>query len=102
MSLVDTLRDMDIRAAYGKFDKQMKLPYAVVLGDGQQQIFADNTIYDKRNTYTVEYYFQSKSSAREDALEDGLLAAGYIYDKSEDVYIEDERVFVIYYTVWHK
>ena len=28
-----------------------------------------------------------------------LLENGYLYDKSEDVYIEDEGVFVIYYTI---
>ena len=56
----------------------------------------------KWNDYTVEYYFREKESQKEDALENAFLDNGYIYSKSEDVYIKDERAFVIYYTIWRK
>jgi hypothetical protein len=60
---------------------------------------ADNTHYWRENTYQVEYYFTEKNEALEADIEDALLAAGFNYDKSEDVFIESEDVFVIYYQI---
>ena len=101
MSIYDTLRTVHIPVAYGKFTEPQKPPYMVYLGAGQDQFTADNTYYKRRNSYDIEYYFIEKSTADEDKLEKILLDAGYKYDKSEDTYIEDEDIFVIYYTVWH-
>lgn len=69
------------------------------MGSGQDVFEADNTHYWKRNTYQIEYYFTTKSESNEAAIEEALLENGYLYDKSEDVYIESEGVFVIYYNV---
>ena len=102
MDLLTILTGLGIPAAYGKFDKPQKPPFAVYLGAGQQRYFSENTIYHKVNEYQLEYYFTKKSAVKEDALEAALLDGDYIYEKSEDTYIEDENVFVIYYTVWRK
>ena len=48
-------------------------------------------LYDLLSTGSV--------SGNEAAIEKVLLDNGLLYDKSEDVFIEDEGVFVIYYTV---
>ena len=40
-----------------------------------------------------------KNEANEDSIETALLEHGYIYEKSDDVYIESEGVFVVYYFV---
>ena len=53
-----------------------------------------------QDQYQVEYYFIDKDSKSESALEDALTNDGWLYDKSEDIYIEGEKVFVIYYDVW--
>ena len=45
------------------------------------------------------YYFKEKNEANEKAIEDILLADGYNYEKSDDVYIESEGLFVIYYYI---
>ena len=102
MELISLLQGLKLPAAYGKFSNETEPPYAIIMGAGQERFFGDNTIYSKKNDYTVEYYFRSKSRTNEEALESALLSDGYIYEKSEDVYIEDENVFVIYYTVWRK
>lgn len=102
MTLIELLHSQGLHAVYGKFDKAQPLPFAVYLGAGQQQFFSDNTVKSKWNDYTVEYYFREKESQKEDALENAFLDNGYIYSKSEDVYIKDERAFVIYYTIWRK
>lgn len=102
MNLMDIMDSLGIPAAYGKFDRPQKPPFTVYLGAGQQQFFGDDTVYSKKNDYTLEYYFIRKDEAKEDALEEALLENGYIYGKSEDTYIEDENVFVIYYDLWRK
>lgn len=74
-------------------------PYIVYIGDGQNTFEADNTIYHSRNRYQVEFYFTQKDEELEADIEQALLDAGFIYEKSEDVYIEEENVFVIYYNI---
>lgn len=100
MELLNILDGLHIPAAYGKFDKPQKPPFAVYLGEDQTRFFAENRIYAKKNVYDLEYYFEKKNSAKEDELEEALIEDGWTYEKSEDTYIEDESVFVIYYTVW--
>ena len=74
-------------------------PYISYLGDGQDNFEADDTYYHNRNRYQVEYYFTEKDEDLEAKLEKLLVDNGYLYTKSEDVYIETEGVFVIYYNV---
>lgn len=69
------------------------------IGEGQDRFKADNTIYYRRNRYRVEYYFIEKDEDKEAVIEGLLLNNGYLYDKSEDIFIEDEGVFVIYYYI---
>jgi hypothetical protein len=71
----------------------------VYIGNGQDVFEADNTHYWKQNTYQVEYYFTTKNEQNEEAIEKALLDNGFLYEKSEDVYIEDEGVFVVYYYI---
>ena len=74
-------------------------PYLVYIGNGQDNLDADNTFYWRRNRYQIEYYFTIKDEDQEAAIEKLLLDNGYLYDKTEDVYIEDQGVFVIYYNI---
>lgn len=74
-------------------------PYIVYIGAGQNDMAADNTYIWARNQYQIEYYFTKKNEAKETEIEALLLQYGYNYTKSEDVYIESEDVFVIYYNV---
>ena len=99
MSIYSTLQGTGLPCAYSHFKKPQQPPYIVYIGSGQNYMDADNTHYYRSNTYQVEYYFTTKNEQNESAIEDALLGAGYNYTKSEDVYIEDEGVFVIYYQI---
>lgn len=99
MSIFETLQSTGLPCAYSHFKNPQDPPFVVYLGNGQQTFAADNTWYHRQNAYQIEYYFTKKSSSNEDAIETALLGAGYQYDKSEDVYIEDQDIFVIYYYV---
>jgi hypothetical protein len=99
MTIYEVLQQTGLPCAYSHFKTPQDPPYLVYIGTGQDTDAADNTYRWKNNLYQVEYYFTQKSQANESAIEDKLLENGYNYTKSEDVYIEDEDVFVIYYQI---
>lgn len=98
-TLFQILQDTGLPCAYSHFTEPQSLPYIVYIGSGQDTFQADNTHYYKRNTYQIEYYFKNKNEDNEASIENALLEAGYLYDKSEDIYIESENVFMIYYYI---
>ena len=69
------------------------------IGSGQNIFRADDTHYWSENTYQVEYYYTEKDESAEADIEDTLLDNGFNFEKSEDIFIEDQNVFVIYYYV---
>ena len=103
MTLFEILNNgLDIPCAYSHFkgdDVPAEPPYLVYLGSGQRRFEADNSYYWKKNRYQIEYYFSLKDEELEEAIEQLLLDNGLLYDKSEDIYIEEQGVFVIYYYV---
>ena len=99
MTIYQTLQSTGLPCAYSHFKTDQNPPYIVYIGNGQNVLNADNTHYWRRNTYQVEYYFTTKNESNEAAIEDALLENGFIYEKSEDIYIEDQGVFVIYYYI---
>ena len=93
---------LDIPVVYSHFTKKSTPtapPYVAYIGAGQDTFKADNSYYWTENNYQLEYYFTEKDEEREAAIEKVLLDNGFLYDKSEDVYIESEGVFVIYYNI---
>ena len=99
MSIYQILQSTGLPCAYSHFKKKQSPPYIVYIGNGQDVFEADNTHYWKQNTYQVEYYFTTKNEQNEEAIETALLDNGFLYEKSEDIYIEEEEVFVIYYYI---
>lgn len=99
MTIYEVLQSTGLPCAYSHFKTPQDPPYVVYIGSGQDIMEADNTVYWKENTYQVEYYFATKNETNESAIEDALLSAGYIYTKTEDIYIEEQGVFVIYYQI---
>jgi hypothetical protein len=99
MTIYQTLQSTGLPCAYSHFKKKKSPPYIVYIGNGQETFQADNTHYWKQNTYQVEYYFTTKNESNEEAIETALVDNGFLYEKSEDIYIEEEEVFVIYYYI---
>lgn len=100
--LLKVADDLNIPVAFGAFDEPQDPPFACVLGAGQDQFHADGIPYEKWNLYDFEYYFENKDVDREEAIEEELTAAGFVYRKSEDVYIDDENMYQVTYTAWRK
>ena len=97
MSIYSTLQSTGLPCAYSHFRTDQTPPYILYVGNGQDNLDADNTHYWRNNRYQVEYYFTEKSESNEASIEDALLGAGFLYEKSEDIYLEDQGVFLIYY-----
>lgn len=79
--------------------KKVPARYLVWYGNGQTAANADDTLYFRKNGYVVEYYYDKKDEEKEATIEEVLLDNGYLFEKSEDVYIDDEGVYAIYYYV---
>lgn len=94
-----TLISTGLPCAYSHFTKPVTPPFLVYMGNGQTTFGADNTWVYTNNQYQIEYYFTEKNEQNEKAIEEALLRDGFNYDKSEDSFIEDEGLFVIYYYV---
>lgn len=99
MTIYEVLQSTGLPCVYSHFKKHQDPPYIVYVGNGQQVFEADNTHYYRQNVYQVEYYFTTKDESNEARIENALLGAGYLYEKSEDLYLEDQGVFLIYYYV---
>ena len=100
--IYETLQKTGLPVAYSHFRKPPKLPYIVYIGNGQAQFHADTEIYEKSNLYQVELYYTKKNEDVEELIERTLMADDFFYDKTNDNYIQDQDVFVIYYDVYKK
>lgn len=97
MSIMETLQSTGLPCAYSHFKTKQEPPFLVYLQSGQNQFSGDDTRFWYRNTYQVEYYFKTKNMASEAAIEQALLEGGFRFTQSEDIYLDDEDVFVKYY-----
>lgn len=90
-------QDLGIDSAYSHFSSKPEYPVLTYIGSGQSNLLADGTTYWRGNTYQVELNFLKKDPALEAAVEDAFLAGGWNFSKSEDTYLEDEGVYLIFY-----
>ena len=97
--MLELLQEIGLPFVYSHFQKPVEPPYIVYIGNGQDNFGADNTWYHKKNRYQLEYYFKKKDEGTEETIETILLRNGYNYSKSEDVFVEGEGVFLIYYYI---
>ena len=101
-TIYETLQSTNLPCCYSHFRKTtdpIEPPYLAYIGNGQNQLDADNTLYWRENTYQVELYFTQKDEALEADVEDALLSNGFLFTKSEDIFIEEQNIFVIYYYI---
>ena len=99
-SVVKQILDpLGIPVVYHTFHEPQNPPFITLIGAGQNNVEADNTYYTSENTYTVEYYFAEKNEELERQIEEAFLENGRMYEKSEDIYIQEEEISVIYYTI---
>lgn len=99
MTILQVLQSTGLPVAYSHFRTAQQPPFLVYIGNGQSNFSADNTFYHSANEYRIEYYFEKKNEQNEQAIETALLSNGYQYEKSEDTYITEQNLYVLYYYI---
>ena len=99
MTVFEMLQTLGRPVVYGYHSKEVELPYFCIMGAGQDHFEADTTYYITKDRTQIEYYFKKKDPVFEFQIESLLLQNKYRYEKSEDIYLEDQDVFLIYYDI---
>lgn len=89
--------ELGMPCVYSHFEAGVTYPAIAYIGAGQEQMQADGTTYWRSNTYQVELYFRKKDEDLEKSIEDAFIAGGWKFGKSDDAYLDDEGVYVIFY-----
>lgn len=71
-------------------------PFVVYYYDGADDFFADDRNYQRIVPLVIEAYFDNKDFEAEARIESVLDAHGITYSK-EEIYIESERMYEIFY-----
>lgn len=79
--------------------REQEPPFLVYTGQGAKTLKGDNQVYFNTYDYRVEYYFRAKDERLERELEDFFTKNGIVWYKSNDVFIRDDDMFVIYYDI---
>jgi len=99
--LFDLLKTLDIPVAYDHFDsnKQISVPFIAYREQDLDTFRADGITYYQFYNYEIELITAKKEVALERRLE-GLLTTNKIpYDKTEEVWDNDEKIYHIFYEI---
>lgn len=99
--LFDLLKTLDIPVAYDHFDsdKQIPLPFIVYREQDLDTFRADGITYYQFYNYEIELITNKKDVALERQIE-GLLTNNKIpYDKTDEVWDNDEKIYHIFYEI---
>ena len=92
------LTSLNLPVAYNHFTDATATapPFIVFFYDGIDDVYADNTNYQRIVTLNIELYTDNKDFTNEAALEAALTNNALTYTK-EEAYIDSEKMFQISY-----
>lgn len=92
------LDETDIPYTYYSFPEKEapNLPYITFYYPDSSNMAADNTVYQRIESLTIELYTENKDIELEKRVEDVFERYNIVWDKSED-YINSEHMFMITY-----
>lgn len=88
--------EQGFKCAYGVFPKEQQPPYLIILTQSSSNFMADNKVYVKKNEVALEYYYKTKDFEEQNKIEDNILY-DVSWEKTEEVYLQDEKVWQITY-----
>lgn len=97
--VIQELKNINIPVTYNVFSTKQKPPFVAYVGNGQTTFKADNSIYTKEDDYIFELYFLNKNSKLENTIENILNKHKIIYEKSEDIYVDTDSMYLIRYYI---
>lgn len=97
--LYKMLKTLGMPVAYFKFNEKKPLPFLVYLQTGTDTFIADEKVYTKEKSFAIEYYFSVKDEEKEEQLEQLLTKTNIKWERTEDVYIPEENIFMTTYYI---
>ena len=98
-----TLADLKTRCvtqgfkyAYGVFKNPTEPPHLVARTRDTDNFMADNVVYVKDTPIQLDYTYENKDITEQNKIED-IILADIAWDKTEEVYLEDEKVWQVSY-----
>lgn len=98
-NLNNILSQLNIPVAYHHFNKATSLPYIVYYETNTDNVFADNKVWAKCITIEIELYTEYKDINLESDLEDLLNYNEIPYEKINETYIDDEKMYENVYQI---
>lgn len=92
------IRSIGLPYAYYQFPEgtAQAPPFICYFYDGDNDLKADNSNYQKIEHLNIELYTDEKDFEAEAQIEDVLRAAGLVWSRDEE-YIDSERLFLVVY-----
>lgn len=84
------------RYAYGRFKRAVEPPHLITICRDTTNFMADNKVYEKDTPVQMDYTFIDKNIEEQNKIED-IILSDIAWDKSEEVYLEDEEVWQVSY-----
>ena len=82
--------------AYGLFKNPTEPPYLASICRSTENFMADNKVYVKDTPIQLDYIFVDKNPEEQAKIEDAILF-DVAWNKTDEVYIENERVWQVSY-----
>jgi hypothetical protein len=92
------LEEADLPLAYDHFaeGEASDPPFLIFLFPGSDNVFADDTVFQKIDELNIELYTDKKDPDTETKIENILISHDLPYEKSE-VWIESEKMYEVLY-----
>ena len=85
-----------IAYAYGKFTAPVMPPHLVAITTSTENFKADNIVWGKKTPIKLDYTYITKDLTLEATIENQILF-DVAWDKTDEIYLEDEDVFQVSY-----
>ena len=97
-NVIEMLEEAGLPLAYDHFaeGESPEPPFLIFVFPGTDNVFADDTVYQKIDELNIELYTDKKDPETENLIEDILIAHELPYEKSE-VWIESEKMYEVLY-----
>ena len=100
-TIYDLLKTLNIPVAYDHFDsnKQVIPPFVAYREVAPDTFKADGVTYYRPYEFEIELVTEIKNPTLEETIENLLTNNNIPYDKEDDVWDEDEKIYHIFYEI---
>lgn len=98
-TFIEILKEMPIQIVYINSERKgLKVPYGVYKRTKSNHIHADNSIYAKVESYSVEIYYSelAKQKETENLFENLLKENGFLFSKEPDISVDSDINMTLY------